>query len=61
MPPMTFEPLINMAGGCRDPASKMRVAVATDAVRQPRTKFAHTAAWLGAITADIPHQVSRST
>ena len=27
-----------------------------DAVRQPRTKLAITAAWLAAITADIPHQ-----
>ena len=40
LPPMSFEPLINMA----------------DAVRQPRPKLAHTAAWLGVITADMPMQ-----
>ena len=38
---MTFEPLINMP----------------DAVRQPRAKFAQTAAWLSLITADMAHQV----
>ena len=40
MPPMTFEPIINMA----------------DAVRQPRGFLAQTAAWLGVITADMPMQ-----
>ena len=40
MPPMSFEPIINMA----------------DAVRQPVTSFAHTAAWLGVVTADMPMQ-----
>ena len=40
MPPMTFEPLINMA----------------DAVRQPRPFLAETAAWLGVITANMPMQ-----
>ena len=41
MPPLTFEPIINMA----------------DAVRQPRPFLAQTAAWLGVITADMPMQV----
>ena len=41
MPPMTFEPMINMP----------------DAVRQPRPKLARTAAWLAAITADMPIQI----
>ena len=40
MPPMEFEPIINMA----------------DAVRQPRPFRAETAAWLGVITADMPMQ-----
>ena len=40
MPPLTFEPIINMA----------------DAVRQPRPFLAQTAAWLGVITADMPMQ-----
>jgi hypothetical protein len=40
MPPMTFEPLINMA----------------DAVRQPITGFSHTAGWLGVVTADMVMQ-----
>ena len=40
LPPMSFEPMINMA----------------DAVRQPRAKFAQTAAWLGVITADLVMQ-----
>eukprot|EP01052_Picozoa_sp_SAG31_P023229 SAG31_NODE_1902_length_6956_cov_5.312236_2_plen_490_part_00 len=40
MPPMTFEPIINMA----------------DAVRQPRPFLAQTAAWLGVITANMPMQ-----
>ena len=39
MPPMTFEPMINMA----------------DAVRQPRAKLAHAAAWLGVVSANIPY------
>ena len=39
MPPMTFEPLMNMP----------------DAVRQPIGKRAQTAAWLGVVTADMPH------
>ena len=38
---MTFEPLINMP----------------DAVRQPRAKFAQSAAWLSLVTADMAHQV----
>lgn len=37
---MTFEPMINMA----------------DAVRQPRPKLAHSAAWLSVISANMPHQ-----
>jgi hypothetical protein len=40
MPPMEFEPIMNMA----------------DAVRQPRPFRAETAAWLGVITADMPMQ-----
>lgn len=40
MPPMTFEPMMNMA----------------DAVRQPIAKLARAAAWLGVITADMPMQ-----
>lgn len=39
LPPMTFEPLINMP----------------DAVRQPVAKLAQTAAWLGVVTGDMPH------
>jgi hypothetical protein len=41
MPPMSFVPLINLP----------------DAVRQPRPKFAQTAAWLSVITASMAHQI----